>query len=65
MKFIPDLTNCNDVATQLLFLASKSASFINGHILVIDGGLSLSMNNYQYYEQNEQAKDRNIVNNLK
>lgn len=64
-KFMPDLVRVEEVASQLLFLGSKSASFINGQIMVIDGGLSLTMNNYQFYEQNERAKDSAIINNDK
>ena len=65
MNFVPDLVHVEEVAAQLLYLSSKNASFINGHIMVMDGGLSLTMNNYQYYEQNEQARDQVAANTEK
>jgi len=37
---IPRAGLSNDVAHAALYLASDAASFVNGHDLVIDGGLS-------------------------
>jgi NAD(P)-dependent dehydrogenase (short-subunit alcohol dehydrogenase family) len=32
-----------EIASAVMFLASRSASYVNGHALVVDGGLSTSM----------------------
>jgi gluconate 5-dehydrogenase len=32
-----------DVAPAVVYLASKAASFVNGHVLAIDGGLLARM----------------------
>jgi NAD(P)-dependent dehydrogenase (short-subunit alcohol dehydrogenase family) len=34
------LESVDDIAHAAMFLASKGAGFINGHTLVVDGGLS-------------------------
>lgn len=39
----------SDVAKAMLWLASDEASFITGEILTIDGGQSLTTNNYSDY----------------
>lgn len=39
----------SDVAKAMLWLASDDASFITGEILSIDGGQSLTTNNYSDY----------------
>ena len=35
-----------DVAQQMCFLGSSSASFMNGEILIIDGGHSITTNGH-------------------
>jgi NAD(P)-dependent dehydrogenase (short-subunit alcohol dehydrogenase family) len=37
------LGTADDVAAAVIFLASEAASFVNGHTLVVDGGLSSSV----------------------
>jgi len=36
-----------DVAAQLLWLASKQASFTSGEVLLIDGGMHITSNGYE------------------
>jgi NAD(P)-dependent dehydrogenase (short-subunit alcohol dehydrogenase family) len=43
------LNHPGDVACSMLFLGSEEASFITGEILVMDGGQSLTSNNYPDY----------------
>jgi NAD(P)-dependent dehydrogenase (short-subunit alcohol dehydrogenase family) len=43
------LNHPGDVARSMLFLGSEEASFITGEILVMDGGQSLTSNNYPDY----------------
>jgi NAD(P)-dependent dehydrogenase (short-subunit alcohol dehydrogenase family) len=43
------LNSPSDVAKAMLFLGSDEASFITGEILVMDGGQSLTTNNYPDY----------------
>lgn len=39
------LVDPDEVADAVLFLASTSASYVNGHTLVVDGGASLQLSN--------------------
>lgn len=39
------LVEPKEVADAVLFLASSSASYVNGHTLVLDGGASLQLRN--------------------
>lgn len=41
----------------MLWIGSENASFINGEVLVIDGGLSVSCANYQTYVQDAELAD--------
>ena len=46
-----------DVARAILWLASEDASFVTGEILTVDGGQSLTTNNYSdYLKELEQAR---------
>jgi hypothetical protein len=35
-----------DVATQMLWMGSYEASFMNGEVLLIDGGVDITSSNY-------------------
>jgi len=39
----------SDVAKAMLWLASEDASFVTGEIMTLDGGQSLTSNNYPDY----------------
>ena len=39
------LVDPEEVADAVIFLASTSASYVNGHTLVVDGGTSLQLAN--------------------
>lgn len=39
------LVDPEEVADAVVFLASSSASYVNGHTLVVDGGTSLQLAN--------------------
>lgn len=44
---IPRAGKPEDIAAAMLFLASDDASFVNGHDLVIDGGITCGLSNSQ------------------
>ena len=43
------INTAKDVAKSICWLASNDASFVTGEILTIDGGQSLTSNNYHDY----------------
>lgn len=45
------LADLEEVADAVAFLASASASYVNGHTLVVDGGSSLQLANTPFVEQ--------------
>jgi len=49
----------SDVAKSILWLASDDASFVTGEILTIDGGQSLTNNNYVDYLKELEAQKQN------
>jgi enoyl-[acyl-carrier-protein] reductase (NADH) len=46
------------VAKSILWLASEDASFVTGEILTIDGGQSLTTNNYADYLKELQTMNK-------
>lgn len=58
----------SDVAKAILWLASEEASFITGEILTVDGGQSLTSDNYNDYlkqvEEIRSAEGGGVVGNL-
>ena len=45
------LADPEEVADAVAFLASASASYVNGHTLVVDGGSSLQLANTPFVEE--------------
>lgn len=55
-QYIYQIQEPLDVATQMLWMGSQHASFMNGEVLVIDGGLTVTSGDYgQYVQQAEYA----------
>lgn len=55
--YIYQINEPHEVATQMLWLGSNQASFMNGQVMVIDGGMLLTTNNYLKYLDEEERKD--------
>jgi hypothetical protein len=51
-----------EVAMQMLWLGSKDASFVNGEVVVLDGGMGVTSSNYQQYVYYAEEADRIIQN---
>jgi len=47
---------------QMLWLGSMDASFINGEIVILDGGMHISSSNYAQYVQQAEEADRIMAN---
>jgi gluconate 5-dehydrogenase len=45
--------NPEEIGPACLFLAAPASSFVNGHTLVVDGGITASVGSPQYRESNE------------
>jgi len=48
-----------DVTTQMLWIGSGHASFINGEVLVLDGGVGLTTSTYHDYVKYAELADEN------
>lgn len=51
-----------DVAMQMLWLATDEASFMNGEVMVIDGGLTNTTNGFEQYVAQAEQADRLLAN---
>lgn len=47
-----------DVAQQMLWLASSNASFMNGEVVVLDGGISLTSSDFTQYVHDAEIADQ-------
>ena len=45
-QYIYQITEPLDCAMQMLWLGSQNASFVNGEVVVLDGGVNVSSANY-------------------
>jgi len=45
-QYIYQITEPLDVAMQMLWLASYDASFVNGDVVILDGGVHITSANY-------------------
>ena len=50
-QYIYQITEPLDVIMQMLWLGSQDASFINGEVVILDGGMHVSSANYAQYVQ--------------
>ena len=48
-KYVQQIQEPEEVASEMLWLGSNSASFTNGEILVMDSGVGLSSADYDYW----------------
>lgn len=46
----------------MLWLGSQNASFINGEVVILDGGMHISGANYAQYVQQAEEADRIMAN---
>ena len=52
------LTEPLDVATQLLWLSTREASFMNGEVMVLDGGIGLTGADFTQYIHDAEVADQ-------
>ena len=52
-----ELISTKDVVTQMLFLGSQDASFVNGEVLIVDGGLTTTSNGFVNYVADAEYQD--------
>jgi len=55
--FIYQINERHEVAMQMLWLGSHQASFMNGQVMIMDGGLQLTTSNYPMYLEAEEQND--------
>lgn len=48
-EYIKTLQEPEDIAAEMLWLGSYSASFINGEIIIVDGGVGVTSADYDYW----------------
>lgn len=56
--YIYQINEPYEVATQMVWLGSNQASFMNGQVLIQDGGLSITTSNYVKFLDAEEANDQ-------
>lgn len=63
--YIYQINEPHEVTMQMLWLGSKQASFMNGQVMVMDGGMLLTTSSYPKYleseEQNDQQAQEEII----
>jgi NAD(P)-dependent dehydrogenase (short-subunit alcohol dehydrogenase family) len=50
-RLVHQLNDATDVAEQMLYVGSSYASFVNGQVLVVDGGMQVTGNGYTEYAE--------------
>ena len=61
-QYIYQIQEPVEVAMQMLWLGSMDASFVNGEVVVLDGGMHIASSNYSQYVYYAEEADRIMQN---
>jgi hypothetical protein len=61
-QYIYQIQEPLDCVMQMLWLGSQDASFVNGEVVILDGGVHITSSNYAQYVQQAEEADRILAN---